>query len=377
MDSTRYLVVGAGLAGAATAWRLAQRGLSVTLVDRDVPASAQGSSHGSARILRFAYPELEYVRLVQAALPGWRELEAAHGAPLLIATHALDFGSRRDPRGLAAVLERAGLPHELVPQTDAADRWPGLAPETEVLVHDGAVIDAQGTVTAMVAAAVAAGAQVHTGWPLARLERTGGGFIAMATDGRTLEAGHVVVAAGGWLPDLLDRLALPAGFRAAFPALQVKQENAFHFPYRSPAGQPWPTIIHKRADISIYSLPGGRDAGHCGQKIAEFNAGPSIGSAARQTGVIDPANRDRVTEYVRRYLPGLVPEPYAETTCLFTNTPGEDFVIDTADGVTVLSPCSGHGAKFAPVLGELAADAATGAGPVPDRFRVRSVVGHA
>ena len=84
MESTRYLVVGAGLAGAATAWRLAQRGLPVTLVDRDVPASAQGSSHGSARILRFAYPELEYVRLVQAALPGWRELEAAHGAPLLM-----------------------------------------------------------------------------------------------------------------------------------------------------------------------------------------------------------------------------------------------------------------------------------------------------
>lgn len=377
MDSTQYLFVGAGLAGAATAWRLAQRGLPVTLIERDVPASEHGSSHGSARILRLAYPELEYVRLVQAALPGWRELETSHGAPLLTPAQALDFGSRRDPRALAAVLEQAGVPHELVATGDAADRWPGLAPDTEVLVHDGAVIDAQSTVQAMVAAAVTAGAQVHTGWPLARLERTGAGVTAVATDGRTITAGHVVVAAGGWLPDLLDRLALPAGFLAAFPALEVKQENAFHFPYRDPAGSPWPTIIHKRDDISIYSLPGGRDAQHRGQKIAHYNGGPSIGSAARQTGLIDPANRERVTEYVRRYLPGLVPEPYAETTCLFTNTPTEDFVVDTADGVTVLSPCSGHGAKFAPLLGELAADAATGRGPVPDRFRIRPVAIHA
>jgi sarcosine oxidase len=86
--------------------------------------------------------------------------------------------------------------------------------------------------------------------------------------------------------------------------------------------------------------------------------------------VIDPENRRRVAEYVREYLPGLVPEPYAETTCLFTNTPTEDFVIDSAEGITVVSPCSGHGAKFAPVIGELAADVASSAGGVPARFRV-------
>jgi sarcosine oxidase len=44
-----------------------------------------------------------------------------------------------------------------------------------------------------------------------------------------------------------------------------------------------------------------------------------------------------------------VPEP----TCLFTNTPTEDFVIDGVDGVTVVSPCSGHGANVAPLLGEI------------------------
>lgn len=379
--SSQFLVVGAGLAGASTAWRLADRGFSVTLVERDVPASEHGSSHGSARIFRYAYPERVYVDLVAATEPGWAELSALHGADLVRRCGALDFGTQRDPHGLAAVLADAGVEHELLPRDQARDRWPHIAFDTDVLLHRaGGVLDAESTVTTMVAAARARGAEVLTGWPLQRLERTGSGsasgFTAHAADGRTVSAERVVVAAGGFLPDLLADLSLPAGFLGAFPSLQVKEENAFHFPYRDDApDQDWPTLIHKRDGISVYALPGGRDAQFRGQKVAEYDAGRVIRSAAERTGHIDPANRDRVVEYVRRFLPGLVPEPYAETTCLFTNTPTEDFVLDEADGVTVVSPCSGHGAKFAPVLGEVAADVALGTGSVPDRFRVGGRVG--
>ncbi|ABS05591.1 FAD-dependent oxidoreductase [Kineococcus radiotolerans] len=368
--SSQFLVVGAGLAGASAAWRLTERGCSVTLVERDVPASAQGSSHGSARIFRYAYPERTYVDLVAASEPGWAELEARHGAALVIRCGALDFGARRDPHGLAAVLAAAGVEHELVPREQARERWPHVAVDTDVLHHAaGGVLDAETTVRTMVAAARAGGAEVLTGWPLQRLERTGAGFTAHAADGRTLSAGRVVVSAGGWLPDLLGDLPLPAGFLAAFPRLEVREENAFHFPYRD-AGADWPALIHEDEDLSVYALPGGRDAGFRGQKVAEFNGGRVLPSAAARTGVVDPANRARVVDHVRRFLPGLEPEPYAETTCLFTSTPTEDFVVDGAEGVTVLSPCSGHGAKFAPLLGEVAADVALGTGSVPERFRV-------
>ena len=93
-------------------------------------------------------------------------------------------------------------------------------------------------------------------------------------------------------------------------------------------------------------------------------------SASQQSGVVDPANRARVVDHVRRFLPGLVPEPYAETTCLFTSTPTEDFVIEGVDGVTIVSPCSGHGAKFAPLIGEVAANVASGTGTAPDFLRL-------
>jgi len=377
LRSSSFLVVGAGLAGTCAAWRLAQRGHEVTLLERTRPAAPDGSSHGSARILRFAYPEREYAALVVRALDGWRELEAASDTELLTAAPALDHGPGRDPRALARVLEDVGVEHELLSAAAAEERWPQVAADGEVLLQPGgAVLDAELTVHAAVARAQAHGAQLLTGWPLASLERSGHGaaarFTARSQDGREVRAARVVVAVGGWLPDVLTRLDLPRRLLAGMPRLTVTEETAVHFPYREEhAHAPWPTVIHQRpGTLPVYALPGGRDAGHRGLKVAQHAAGPRVASAARASGVFDGAAVERLVAHVRVHLPGVVPEPYAQTTCLYTSTPTEDFVVDGADGVTVVSACSGHGGKFAPLLGELAADAATGDAVVPERFRV-------
>ncbi len=182
----------------------------------------------------------------------------------------------------------------------------------------------------------------------------------------------MVICAGAWLPELLDHICLPSGFLAAFPALQVREEQIAHFRYRPEFTDPWPTFIHHNAEMMAYGLPGGRDAGFAGQKVAEFNGGRTIASASQRTGVIDREGRDRLVAHVERFYQGLVPEPYAETTCLFTSTPDEDFVIDGVDGITVVSPCSGHGAKFAPAIGRLAADVADGSSRALPQFAVGS-----
>ncbi|WP_285243776.1 FAD-dependent oxidoreductase [Pseudarthrobacter sp. fls2-241-R2A-127] len=374
-----YVVVGAGLAGAATAWQLAARGHQVTLLERDIPAAHDGSSHGSARIFRYAYPDPFYTQAVQDSKALWDGLTLEAGTELITPFGAVDYGPKRNPAQLADVLAGAGVEHELLSAAEARSRWPQIAFDTEVLWHPGAgVIDAETSVNAMVALAVGRGARLLTGWELQSVEARDAGYRLHSAAGETLDAGNLVVSAGGWLPRLLESLPLPAGFVAGLPEFSVRQEQAFHFRYReddggSGTGAPgWPTFIHKAADIQAYGLPGGRDAGFAGQKVAEYNGGPRIRSAAAQTGVVDPANRTRVVDYVRRYLPGLDPEPYAETTCLFTNTPNEDFLIDRADNLTIVSPCSGHGAKFAPLIGQWAADLATGTGTVPARFRSAS-----
>ncbi|MBP1325592.1 sarcosine oxidase [Leucobacter exalbidus] len=383
MPTSDYIVIGAGIAGASAAWRLAQRGAHVTVLERTTPANAAGSSHGSARIFRYAYAQPLYAGLVVRAKTGWDELERLSGTPLISPTGAVDFGADRRPQDLAHVLDTVGVEHELLDAGAAQERWPQFNFDSDVLWQPGAgVLDAETTVQTMLALAQATGfAEVRTNWNVASVRRIGSaGFEVRSVTGETVTGKKVIVAAGGWLPHLLRDLALPEAFVRSFPALEVRQEQAFHMPWRDTddAGQPypsWPTFIHNRAGVDVYGLPGGRDAGHRGQKFARFNGGKVLPSALDQDGEILPEMRDWIIGYAREFLPGLVPEPYAETTCLFTNTPSEDFVIDEADGVIVVSACSGHGAKFAPVLGELGADLATGAGAVPAEFRVAAHAG--
>jgi sarcosine oxidase len=355
---TRFLVVGGGLAGAAAAWRLAAGGDSVVLAEAVGLAHAGGSSHGSARIFRHAYPDPFWAALTRRALGGWQELERESGERVLTTTGGLDFGARRNLPAIAATLAAAGLEHAVLDAHDARERWPHLAFDGPVVQHSAAgVIDAERAVESMARLAERAGARIATGLRAVAVEQLSSGVLVRFDSGEQIEAEVVVLAAGAWLPQLAS--ALPAGIGALLPELTVTQQQVFHFPF--PGGPPerlqdWPVFVHKD-ELSVYCLPGGRDAGYAGFKIAEHDAGVVTTASGRSSRVL-PEARERIVEYVRRYLPGVDPQPYNEATCLYTSTPDEDFVLDRRGDVVLVSACSGHGAKFGPLLGELAADLA-------------------
>ena len=165
MESTEYAVVGAGLSGAATAWHLAARGHDVALLERSTPANDAGSSHGSARIFRYAYPGGVLHRPGQRGKTGWDELARLSGKQLITPTGAVDYGAIRQPERLAAVLAARGIDHELLTPEEAHRRWPQIAFDTQVLWHpDAGVIDAHESVAAMVDQAVTHGAGLHNNW---------------------------------------------------------------------------------------------------------------------------------------------------------------------------------------------------------------------
>jgi len=126
MAATRadLIVVGAGLAGSAAAWAAAERGMDVVVLEAFQPGHRNGSSHGSARIFRRAYPDPLYVRLTGQAGRLWRLLEAEAGESLLQQTGGLDFGARRDTEELHRVLTKNDVPAELLEPAAAAERWP-------------------------------------------------------------------------------------------------------------------------------------------------------------------------------------------------------------------------------------------------------------
>jgi monomeric sarcosine oxidase len=357
-------VIGAGLAGAASAWSLARRGRSVLLLEQFAPGHVHGSSHGSARIVRRAYGDGLYVGLTGAAFELWREVESASGNRLLHLYGGLDFGPRRNVAKVAALLGEAGVSHELLPASEAEARWPGMRFEGDVVFHPQAgVVDSAAAVDTFVALAGQLGAEIRYSTPAVSVSRDG--TVGFA-DGSTVSAGTVVAAAGAWVTPLLSPVV-------ALPPLQVTQQQIFHFPRVDASAPPWPSVIHEAAGQAVYHLAGGRDGGPGNdRKIGQHDRGQAC-TADTRSGIVDAACRAGVIEYVQRWLPGLVPSPRAEATCLYTETPSEDFVLDRVGPVVVCSPCSGHGAKFAPLIGELVAGLVCGDGPaVPPRFRLAS-----
>jgi glycine/D-amino acid oxidase-like deaminating enzyme len=325
------------------------------------PGHRRGSSHGSARIFRRAYPDPLYVRLTGQAGERWRALEAEAGEPLRLMTGGLDFGPERDPAHLHAVLTSCGVPAALLSQEEAAERWPQLsfAAAGPVMFHaDAGVLDPERAMAAMLRLAAASGADVRFGTPVTRLEIAPGGDAAIAhTDSGTFTAPVAAVAAGGWLPPLLESLV-------PLPPLEVTQQQAFHFAPREAPAAPWPIFIFRDADY-VYGLPGGRDGEVPGAiKIGEHRGGKATTAAGRD-GVVNPAARERVSAFAEKRLPGLDSAPVNELTCLYTTTANEDFILDRQGPYLIASACSGHGAKFAPLLGEIIADLAAGE-PAPD-----------
>lgn len=359
---SRVVVVGAGLAGSAAAWRLVTGGDDVTLVEAFSPAHGGGSSHGSARIFRHAYPDVFHASLTVRALEEWRELEEAAGVDLVRRTGGLDFGVHRDLDGIAASLASLGLDHERLTRDAARERFPHIAFDTDAVWHAGAgVLDADLAVHSMVRLAAEAGAEVITGDAVASVSRSGADWLVELGD-RALVADTVVLAVGAWLPELLRDLPLPP-----LPTFAVSQQNAFYFERPADLDE-WPIFVHK-GDLQVYSLPAGRDL-PAAFKIAEHDGG-SRTSASGRDGVVDASARERIIGYVREYLPSVHPEPLAAQTCLYTSTPSENFLIDSFDGLVVASPCSGHGAKFAPLTGSIIADVVRG-GRAPEPFLLAS-----
>ncbi|WP_244927656.1 FAD-dependent oxidoreductase [Nocardioides sp. W7] len=356
-------VVGAGLAGTAAARELAARGHSVLLLEQHTVGHVHGSSHGSSRIYRRAYLDPFYVDLTGRAADEWDRLEAEAGVALRTRTGGLDTGTART-RGVLDLLTASGMPVELLSAGEIAERWPGIALAGEAAFHpEAGHLDADATVRACVGLALAHGADLHEQTALTRLEPVADGVV-VHTAGGSARAATVVVAAGAWLPELLGGL----GVSPELPPLWVKQQELFHFAHRDPAAR-WPTLVDKH-EVELYALGSGRDGGPApSYKIGQFDS-ESLTTASTRDGVIDDRPRRVVTSYVEQHLPGLVPDPTEEATCLFTMTGDGDFVLDRVGPVVIASPCSGHGAKFAPLLGVLLADLVAGAAPEP-RFAFR------
>jgi len=235
---------------------------------------------------------------------------------------------------------------------------------------DAGVLDPDRAMAAMLRLAAVRGADIRFDTPVTHLAASPFGDGALVhTDSGTFTAPVAVIAAGGWLAPLMGEMV-------RLPALEVTQQQAFHLAPRGPYGDtPWPIFIYRDAADHFYGLPGGRDGEVPGAvKLGEHHGG-TVTAAAGRDGVVHPAGRERAIKFAAKRLPGLDSQPVNELTCLYTTTPSEDFILDRQGPFVIASACSGHGAKFATLLGEIIADLAAGKPPPDPRFTLAAHLG--
>jgi sarcosine oxidase len=364
---TRYdvIVVGLGGMGSAAAAHTATRGRRVLGLEQFQPAHAQGSSHGRSRVIRLAYFEHPaYVPLLRRAYELWRRLEQITGRRLLQTTGGLMIGAP-DSEVVSGSLRSArehGLAHELLEAAEIRRRFPPFTPSAGTVAlheHEAGVVLPEEAIRAHLDVAADHGAHLHFDERVDTWQVQASGTIAVTTTRGSYECGRLVLAPGAWASDLFKLDGLP---------LEVEPQVLY---WLDPAGGPEP-YAPDRFPIYIWDLGGG----------VQFYGFPADEDRRVKVAFFRSPQNDEasIREALEPCLPSLARGRVVETaSCKYTLTPDHHFVIGAHPQhaeVVIASPCSGHGYKFASVVGEILADLAVEGGthhPIdlfdPRRFR--------
>jgi sarcosine oxidase len=351
-------VIGLGAMGSAAAHYLTRAGARVIGLERFEPGHERGSSHGRTRIIRLGYFEHpSYVPLVQRACALWRDLEDASGEELLRVTGIVEIGPPDSElvRGTLASSQQHDLPHEVLEASEVMRRYPAFAIPDDfvgVVQPDGGFLDAERGVAAHTALAQSGGASLHYGERVQAIVPEGAG-VRVTTNRRTIATGAAIVSADAWIKALLPDLVVPIRVtRQALLWTQPKDPELFAAP-RFPV-----FMIQSHLGIH-YGFPLHSD----GLKVAKHYHEDESVDPERYDRTVSPRDEELIRAGIRLFLPEADGPTRAAKTCLYTMMPDGDFLIDClpdAPQIVIVSTCSGHGFKFAPAVGEIAAALALG-----------------
>jgi sarcosine oxidase len=356
MPQYDVIVVGLGVTGIATLAELAKRGVRAVGIERHAVGHDLGSSHGETRMIRLGYFEHpSYVPLLRRTYELWRGLEAATGTKLLHITGIAEMGVPDSDivAGTLAASRLHGLPHEVLDAAEAMRRFPAFRlPDDFICVFqpDGGFVAAETALATLAAQAKAHGAEILTHAEVQSVKSANGG-VHVATSRGDLEARAAIVTAGPWMKQLVRGLPLRVTRQVmtwfASPQPELFAEGRF------------PVFLLASRHGNHYGFPSldGRAV-----KIAKHHHFDETVDPDRVERTVSPADEAAVRAALTEFIPAADGPLAAAKTCLYTVTPDHDFIVDRlpdAPNIVVASACSGHGFKFAPVLGEVLADLAT------------------
>jgi sarcosine oxidase len=342
------IVIGLGAMGSAAAYQLAVRGQRVLGLEAFPRGHTLGSSHGESRIIRMAYFEhADYVPLLKRAYALWGQMQAAASVELLRLTGGLFIGPPDGElvAGSRRSAEAHGVPHALLDAREIVQRFPALRPrpdEIGLYEETAGVLFPERCIAAQLDLARQAGAELHHAEPVESWAGDTSGLEVRTAGGR-FQAGRLVLTAGAWLGKLLASLHLP---------LQPERIPLFWF---EPTPELPVFIWQTGADEYFFGIP---HLEWLGTKVGRHHSEQPCDPDTVDRD-IHPADEQRIRRFVEHCIPDLNGPLAAAKICLYTNTPDGHFLIDRhpeLPNVVFAGGFSGHGFKFASVVGEILAD---------------------
>jgi sarcosine oxidase len=346
--------------GSAAALELARRKATVIGFDALRPPHSIGSHGGETRVFRAGYAESpEYVPLVQRARGLWDSMSREFGTKLLTGSGLLTMGLEQSAalRGIQHCADLGLLELDRLSAQEIQYRYPAFQlPEDFIglLETTAGWLDVDAAIVGMQNRAGELGAELCLEEGVTSWENKAGEVI-VRTSRREVRARHLVITAGPWAAQILRDLDLPIRI--------VRKTFVWFDPLLPDEFAEGAIPIFGFPPHSFYGFPNIRNGG---VKVAEHLGGEEIARPEE----VRPAGEDNnasILETSGRFLPGLAGQPsdaariMASSTCLYSMTPDEHFILDVhpeQSNVVFAAGFSGHGFKFAPVIGEVMADLA-------------------
>lgn len=346
------VIIGAGSMGMAAGYYLSEAGQRVLLIDAHDPPHTNGSHHGETRIIRHAYGEGEnYVPLALRAQKLWEELEEKSKETLFLQTGVLNIGAPDSPfiQNVIKSAEQFSLLVETYTATEVNEKWPGFQLPAELIgcfESESGVLMSERCIQVYRELALNNGAILQMNTRVESIE-VDEAQVTVKTPEQTFIGKHLIVTAGKGTNEILSHLGLK------LPLQPVRKTFAwFDSTEDTYAANTFPAFTANIGEEMYYGFPSIDGAGI---KVGRNDGGQPVTAdeplVAFGTYEEDEQDPTRLTTFL---MSEKMPQKYGKT-CVYTNTPDSDFIIDRHpkfDHVVFACGFSGHGYKFSSVVGE-------------------------
>ncbi|MFZ4543601.1 MAG: N-methyl-L-tryptophan oxidase [Saprospiraceae bacterium] len=380
MDKYDYIIIGGGTMGAATSYYLARTGASVLLLEQFGFIHENGAHGGQSRIIRKAYFEHpDYVPLLERAYENWIALETFSNTKLYHKTGLLYVGQPGDEliENALQAAKMHGIEMQKLNMDFVKESYPALSVPDDWIAYlepDAGFLLVEECLRTFLEQAAESGAELKDNEKVLSWTRNEDGLLSVQTENASYQGKKLIFCAGAWTNKILKDLGVPLKITRQVLGW-VRPANAHSFSYGN-----LPCWFVSDPDHGLYyGMPVLNEdicPGPYGLKIGWHKHG-EICDPERVDRAISAQDIDNFMVGLKKYFPTSIGEIVDTKTCLYANSPDENFIIDfLPDNKNVVFACgfSGHGFKFASVIGEILADLATkGETELPIEFlRIRN-----